>query len=132
MTRVGVFYDGGWFAVVSDYYAHHHRWRASISLPGLHDALRWWLGQTTDEALSSVEIVQAHYVRGRSQTPSRTFDRVLQECGVTRHDVALSAHGEKGADVYLALEAYERALETSLDVVALISGDGDFVPLVER
>jgi PadR family transcriptional regulator len=25
---IGVFYDGGWFAHVSDYYADHHPWHA--------------------------------------------------------------------------------------------------------
>jgi hypothetical protein len=41
MSRIGVFYDGGWFARVSAYFAEQHRWHARIALGGLHDAIRW-------------------------------------------------------------------------------------------
>jgi hypothetical protein len=41
MTRIGVFYDGGWFARVSAYYVGQPPWRARIALGGLHDAIRW-------------------------------------------------------------------------------------------
>lgn len=37
LTRIGVFYDGGYFQAISDYYKYHHDRRARISLKGLHE-----------------------------------------------------------------------------------------------
>jgi cold shock CspA family protein len=39
---------------------------------------------------------------------------------------------EKGIDVWLALEAYEMAFYKKFDVLVLISGDGDYVPLIRK
>jgi len=37
---------------------------------------------------------------------------------------------EKGADVALAIDAMQVGLEGHLDIAVLVTGDGDFVPLV--
>jgi cold shock CspA family protein len=52
--------------------------------------------------------------------------------GVVTHYLPLTQRGEKGIDVSLALEAYESALLHRYDVLALIAGDGDYVPLVRK
>jgi cold shock CspA family protein len=39
---------------------------------------------------------------------------------------------EKGIDVWLALEAYELAIYKHFDILVLIAGDGDYVPLVRK
>ncbi|MFQ6133397.1 MAG: NYN domain-containing protein [Armatimonadota bacterium] len=39
---------------------------------------------------------------------------------------------QKGVDVYLALEMYRLARDDAYDVAILVSGDGDFVELVEQ
>lgn len=41
-------------------------------------------------------------------------------------------YGEKGIDVWLALEAYELAIYKRFDILALVTGDGDYVPLVRK
>ena len=48
------------------------------------------------------------------------------------HYLPITAGGEKGIDVWLALEAFELAVHKRFDVVALIAGDGDFVPLLRK
>jgi NYN domain len=130
--RIGVFYDGTWFSYVSDFYATTHRRAARITLGGLHDSLRWYVHCATGIDPDECEVVEAHYVRGRSATPSTVFDTVLSNAGVTRHDVELHGGKEKGVDIYLALEVWERATATPLECVALITGDADFTPLVTR
>jgi len=55
--------------------------------------------------------------------------------GVVTHYLPLTQSagrviGEKGIDVWLALEAYELAIYKRFDVSVLIAGDGDFLPLV--
>jgi cold shock CspA family protein len=39
---------------------------------------------------------------------------------------------EKGIDVWLALEAYELAIYKKFDILVLVAGDGDYVPLVRK
>ena len=39
-------------------------------------------------------------------------------------------HGEKGVDVALAVDALQVGLGQMIDVAVLVTGDGDFVPLV--
>ena len=40
------------------------------------------------------------------------------------------SHGEKGTDVALAVDALQIGLDKKIDIAVLVSGDGDFVPLV--
>ena len=62
----------------------------------------------------------------------RVFDDVLVREGVTTHYLPLSREGEKGIDVWLALEAYELAIYKRYNVVVLVASDGDFLPLVRK
>lgn len=56
--------------------------------------------------------------------------------GVVTHyhpmNEAVNPPTEKGIDVWLALEAYDLAVHKRFDVMVLISGDADFVPLVRK
>ncbi|MFE9749499.1 NYN domain-containing protein [Saccharothrix saharensis] len=130
--RIGVFYDGTWFAYLSDYYATAHPRAARIALDGLHDALRWYLHTETGTALDECVVHEAHYVRGRIETPAASFDAALAAAGVTRHDLPLHGGKEKGVDVHFALEAWELATTVPLRWVVLITGDADFTPLATR
>lgn len=131
-VRIGVFYDGTWFAYLSDFYATAHSRAARISLDGLHDALRWYVHTETGRPLDECVIEQAHYARGRIATPAVSFDAALDVAGITRHDLPLHGGKEKGVDVHLALEAWDRATTVPLEWVVLLTGDADFAPLATR
>ncbi|GGN15894.1 hypothetical protein GCM10011609_65670 [Lentzea pudingi] len=131
-VRIGVFYDGTWFAYLSDFYATAHPRGARVSLDGLHDAVRWYVHTETGRPLDECVVAEAHYVRGRIDTPAESFDRVLAAAGITRHDLPLHNGKEKGVDVLLALEAWDRATTVPLDWVVLLTGDSDFAPLASR
>jgi cold shock CspA family protein len=60
------------------------------------------------------------------------FDDVLMREGVVTHYLPLGPEGEKGIDVWLALEAYELAIYKRFDVSAMVVCDGDFLPLVRK
>jgi cold shock CspA family protein len=62
----------------------------------------------------------------------RIFDDVLVREGVVTHYLPLGPAGEKGVDVWLALEAYELAIHKRFDIVVLLACDGDFLPLVRK
>ncbi|MFI6098053.1 NYN domain-containing protein [Lentzea sp. NPDC051213] len=131
-VRIGVFYDGTWFAYLSDFYATAHARAARISLDGLHDALRWYVHTETGRPIEDCVVSEAHYVRGRISTPAASFDAVLASAGITRHDMPLHGGKEKGVDVQLALEAWDRATTVPLQWVVLLTGDSDFAPLATR
>jgi hypothetical protein len=57
---------------------------------------------------------------------------VLVREGVVTHYLPLGPDGEKGIDVWLALEAYELVIYKRFDVSVLVACDGDFLPLVRK
>jgi cold shock CspA family protein/uncharacterized LabA/DUF88 family protein len=146
LTRIGVLYDGTFFSKVSDYYRYHHRRKARISIGGLHDFIcnRIAAEEACDQRYC--QIVDAHYFRGRHGARyaedyhlrnDRIFDEVLMREGVVTHHLPLveTSEGrlqEKGIDIWFALEAYELAIYKRFDVSVLVTGDGDFLPLVRK
>ncbi|RMG81654.1 MAG: NYN domain-containing protein [Chloroflexi bacterium] len=142
LTRVGVFYDGNYFSHVSNYYLYNHSRRARISIPGLHQFLINEVSREEGSVARHCRIVDAHYFRGRlsaSEAKSRdalfrerVFDEVLMREGIITHYLPLSGGGEKGIDVWLALEAFELAIYKRFDVSVLIAGDGDYLPLIRK
>jgi cold shock CspA family protein len=142
LTRIGIFYDGNFFFHVSNYYHYHHERRARISIGGLHAFVRQQVADCEKCDPRYCQIVDAHYFRGRLRAADaedrdllykeRVFDDVLVREGVTTHYLPLTREGEKGIDVWLALEAYETAIYKRFDVVVLVVCDGDFLPLVRK
>lgn len=148
--RIGVFYDGSYFALVSDYYRYHHPRQARISIAGFHDFLRHEIANRAGEDTPSrfCHIVEAHYYRGRfaaedtDREPGRLlrerkFDDALMKERVTTHFMPMAAVSdgkvrERGIDVLLTLDAHEAAISEKIDFIVLVTGDGDFVPLAER
>jgi uncharacterized LabA/DUF88 family protein/cold shock CspA family protein len=147
LLRIGVFYDGNFFYHVSNYYSYAHQRRARISIDGLHRFIRQQVADAFNTDLRLSQIVDAHYFRGRLSAAEassrekliyheRVFDDILVASGVTTHYLPVRSYGgrfqEKGIDVWLALEAYELSVYKHFNVVVLIAGDGDYVPLVRK
>lgn len=147
LTRLGVFYDGNYFLHVSNYYNYVHPRKRRLSISGLHDFIRHQVATAEGSDFELCHIVDAHYFRGRINAQEaaqrgnqlyyeRVFDDILMSEGVVTHYFPLKSYfgkrEEKSVDVYLALEAYERAMSGKIDVLVLISSDGDFVPLIRK
>jgi hypothetical protein len=79
----------------------------------LHEFVRHQVAESEGCDVKYCQIVDAHYFRGRPHLP-------------------LGPDGEKGIDVWLALEAYELAIYKRYDVSVLVACDGDFLPLVRK
>ncbi|MDR1854360.1 MAG: NYN domain-containing protein [Azoarcus sp.] len=147
ICRIAVFYDGAYFFKVSSYYLYQHERRARLSFRGVHDFIVAEVAQREGIAASRCQIVDATYFQGRltaqqAAEQDRLFsDRVFEDA-LTRADIALfqqhlasrpdGSYEEKRIDVWLALEAYEMTSLKGYDVCVLITGDGDFVPLVRK
>ncbi|MDR2015130.1 MAG: NYN domain-containing protein [Azoarcus sp.] len=147
ICRIAVFYDGAYFFKVSSYYVYQHERHARLSFRGVHDFIISEVAQREGISPSRCQIVDAAYFQGRltaqqASEQDRLFsDRVFEDA-LTRADIALfqqhlafrpdGSFEEKRIDVWLALEAYEMTSLKNYDVCVLITGDGDFVPLVRK
>jgi cold shock CspA family protein/uncharacterized LabA/DUF88 family protein len=147
IVKVGLFYDGNYFLHVSNYYNYDHQKRKRISLAGLHDFIRRTIADYEEVEPSHCRIVDSHYFRGRltayeaSQRDQtlywdRVFDDVLMSEGITTHYTPMKPQGplraERGIELWLSLETYELSVLKGFDVVCLIGGDSDYVPLVRK
>lgn len=147
LCRIAVFYDGTYFFKVSNYYLYQHPRKARLSFKGLHEFIVGEVAKSEGMDARHCQIVDAAYFRGRLSAQQaqdqdklysdRIFEDVLMRANVTmfqRHLRTRQDGGfeEKGIDVWLALEAYEMASLKKYDVCVLVTGDGDFVPLVNK
>jgi len=147
VCRIAVFYDGTYFKKVSNYYLYQHERRARISIKGLHEFIVAEVAKQENVDVRNCQIVDSSYFRGRLTARQaleqdtlyneRAFEDVLMREDVTLHQQHVSTRPdgsfeEKRIDVWLALEAYEMASLKRYDVCVLITGDGDFVPLVRK
>lgn len=145
MTRIGVFYDGNYFRHVSNYYLYAHPRKSRLNITGLHRFIRETVAEEEKTDRKFCQIVESHYFSGRRSAKSakpeqlaneREFDEVLSREGVITHYLPLKTNGEteyeKGIDVWLALEAFEQAYYKRFNVLVLIAGDGDYLPLIRK
>ena len=145
VLRIGIFYDGYYFYKVSNYYKYEHERKSRISISGLHDFIRSEVAALTKTDMGQCRIIDAHYFKGRSSAKElgekvqseRVFEDILMRENIVSHYLPLrfgdnNTVQEKGIDVWLALEAYELAIYKHFDILVLVAGDGDYVPLVRK
>lgn len=141
-TRIGIFYDGVFFSRGSNYFNYCHERRARIRIGGLHELICAEVATSQGSDPRDCQVVEAHYFRGRLAASEadardlllreRKFDDVLAREGILTHYSEMTSRGEKGVDVALALQVFECASAGKLDICVLITGDGDFLPLVRK
>ena len=145
VLRIGIFYDGYYFYKISNYYKYEHERKSRISISGLHEFIRSEVANQTNMDVRRCQIIDAHYFKGRSSAKDlgekvqseRVFEDILMRENIVSHYLPLrynenNVAQEKGIDVWLALEAYELAIYKHFDILVLIAGDGDYVPLVRK
>jgi len=145
ILRIGIFYDGYYFYKVSNYYKYEHEKKSRISISGLHEFIRSEVAGLTKTDIRQCQIIDAHYFKGRSSAKElgekvqseRIFEDILMRENIVTHYLPLrygenNVYQEKGIDVWLALEAYELAIYKHFDILVLVAGDGDYVPLVRK
>ena len=142
LLKIGIFYDGNYFYHVSNYYCYAHERKARLSISGLHEFIRNYIGKEEGMNSKFCQIVDCHYFRGRLPAMEanarqillneRMFDDILMREGVVTHYLPVTRNGEKGVDVSLSLEVLELTIYKKFDIVVLIASDGDYVPLVRK
>src|SRR5882724_1087774 len=138
ICRLGVFYDGTFFTYAQNYY-YHERQLGWLRFPEFHHFLEKWIGLREQE-FASYKVVYAAWHQGLFTSKDATAEQLkrdrnrhhdLMHAGVEPKYLPMSqTHGEKGVDVALAVDALQVGLGRMIDVAVLVTGDGDFVPLV--
>lgn len=142
LTRISVFYDGGFLANINDYYKYHHPRRSLLSIEGIHEFVAQKVAEEEKVDAKFCRVIEAHYFRGRFSAheaqethlrQDREFDETLMKAGVITHYLVRDKKkGEAGIDVWFALEALEAAVYKRFNVLVLIAGDSDYIPLVRK
>ena len=152
--RVMVFYDGNYFKQGQIYFRYKEK-RGWFSLPELHGLFEKYVASKTKASTDVTKVVAAHYYDGRVNTNvadaeqlerERDFEMALIDAGIVPHYLPVSETpkpgasadevtyklAQKGVDVELAIDVLDSAHANRYDVAVLVTGDGDFVPLVRR
>lgn len=145
--KIGVFIDGNLIIHTSNYYYYTHSIKKRLSLKHLLKYIRAKVAKEQNTDISNAIISETHYFRGRLNASDalqrtnqlyndRVFDDILICEGVNTHYLPLiNVNGkkeERGADVWLSLEALELTILKKLDYVVLIASDTDYVPLIRK
>jgi len=139
ICRLGVFYDGSFFSYAQNYY-YHERQVGWLRFPEFHLFLEKWIGLREQGFFASYKVVYAAWHQGLFTSKDATLEQLkrdrnrhhdLMHAGVEPKYLPMSqTQGEKGVDVALAVDALQVGLGGMIDVAVLVTGDGDFVPLV--
>jgi uncharacterized LabA/DUF88 family protein len=136
--RIGVFYDGSYFTYAQNHF-YGKRKLGWLSFQPLHILIENSL-RDKEQGYSHYKVVYSGWYQGLFQVNQATehnlkLDRKrhhdLMHAGIEPKYVPMSqTQGEKGIDIAMAVDVLQVGLEGKIDVAALITGDGDFVPLV--
>lgn len=138
ICRIGVFYDGSFFSHAQRYFFHDRKlgW---LSFQRFHAFLEQFIS-TKEQGFASYKVVYASWHQGIFAAKDATEDQLrfernrdhdLLHAGIEPKYLPMSqTQGEKGIDVALAVDALQVALYGKIDIAVLVTGDGDFVPLV--
>jgi len=138
ICRIGVFYDGSFFARAQRYF-YHDRKSGWLSFQPFHGFLEHFIS-TREQGFASYKVVYAAWHQGLFSAKDATEDQLrfdrnryhdLLHAGIEPKYLPMSqSQGEKGTDVALAVDALQVGLDGKIDIAVLVTGDGDFVPLV--
>lgn len=143
IRRIAIFYDGGYFQNVGRYYRFEHAAQNWIRYAALHSLVEKRVAEIDGVERDLCRVVDAHFFRARGYVADaerhgvlkseRVTDDALMTADIVSHyRLTTLAGAEKGIDVWLALEAYELATLKGYDLLVLVTGDEDHVPLVRK
>ncbi len=137
ICRIGVFYDGSFFAHAQRY-LYRDRQLGWLAFQPLHTFFEAFLSQK-EQGYSSYKVVYASWHQGLFTTKHATEDQLrfdrnlyhdLMHAGIEPKYLPMSQKSEeKGIDVAMAVDALQIGLDGKIDVAVFVTGDGDFVPL---
>lgn len=139
LCRIGVFYDGSYFTYAQRHF-YFDRKIGWLSFRPFHGLLEDYM-RNKEQGYAQYRVVYASWFQGmfgaaqadeRQLKADRNLYQDLMHAGIEPKFMPMpqSAPSEKGADVALAIDAMQVGLDGKIDIAVLVTGDGDFVPLV--
>jgi uncharacterized LabA/DUF88 family protein len=138
ICRIGVFYDGTFFIYAQRYF-YRERDVGWLRFQPLHTFIETFIARK-EQGYASYKVVYAAWHQGLFTSKNATEEQLrsnrnlhhdLMHAGVEPKYLPMSqTRGEKGIDVALAVDALQVGLGGKIDIAVLVTGDGDFVPLV--
>jgi uncharacterized LabA/DUF88 family protein len=138
LCRIGVFYDGSYFTYAQIHF-YADRDLGWLSFVPLHSLIENFIREK-EQGYFNYRVVYSGWYQGlftstQSNDHQRRIDRNrhmdLMHAGIDPKYVPMSkAQGEKGIDIAMAIDTLQVGMEGKIDVAVLVTGDGDFVPLV--
>lgn len=136
ICRIGLFYDGCYFTIARKRMYGEFGW---LQFKPLHALIEDYV-RLKEPDYSQHHIVYAAWFQGLHAS-HQADEKQLKDANRLQHDLMHagidpkfvpwpeSGCKEKGADVALAIDAVQVAMDGKIDVAVLVTGDGDFVPL---
>src|ERR1700752_4447064 len=135
--RIGVFYDGTFFTRAQNYFwGQKYGW---LKFQECHKLLEHYI-ESKQQGHSDYKVVYSAWFQGSHKESLAPEDKLrldrkrhhdLLHAGIEPKNLPMSeTQGEKGIDVYMAVETLQIGLDDKIDMAVLVTGDGDFVPLV--
>ena len=138
ICRIGIFYDGSYYTYARRYF-YRERQFGWLSFQPLHLLFEHFI-RTKEQGFSSYKVVYASWHQGLFTATEATegqlrFERnhyldLLHAKIEPKYLPMSQSQGEKGTDVALTVDALQTGLDGKIDIAVLVTGDGDFVPLV--
>ncbi|HPT02406.1 MAG TPA: NYN domain-containing protein [Bacteroidales bacterium] len=156
IKKIAMFIDGTFFLKVNSYYRYHHERKSTLNFNGLSEFIRDEVSKLENSDKRYCQVVEIHWFRGRystsqlekkypddayrltQMTNERRIDDIFMYESIVSHnypllvDTRTGEAEEKGIDVWFSLETYELTSIKHFDVVVLIAGDTDYVPLIRK
>ncbi|MDR1618945.1 MAG: NYN domain-containing protein [Treponema sp.] len=131
-----VFFDGYYFYKI---YNHYLTQKTVFNFEKFIDFIRYEISSYLRISMDQCEAGDVHfYIGGVADTfGQKQLERALVNAGLgnnihrSRLIPTINGEKEKGVDGRLMLDAYKSAVAKKYDVLVLIAGDADFIPLVE-
>jgi hypothetical protein len=132
--RIGIFYDGIFWQRFFDYRRYNHPEPKLIDMEGVHDAIRWYACSVFSCPVDRVTVVDARFIWTQGYR-KRALLETLDHLNIKLYQVPFNTKTQRavGFVLELGLTCYEVAYaDPQLDLVALIAGSDDYLPLIER
>jgi uncharacterized LabA/DUF88 family protein len=139
LFRIGVFYDGNHFVYAQNYlYGQKYGW---LSFRPFHKLLEEYVRKQI-QGDYDYKVVYSAWYQGLFSVASsdekhlkldrqRHLDLLHAGIDTKYQPMSHSTNTEKGIDVAMAIKVLEVGLANTMDLAILVTGDGDFVPLVQ-
>ena len=132
-----MFYDGNFFAYAQNYFwGKKYGW---LQFQQFHQLMENYV-KTKMQGYSDYKVVYSAWFQGCHKESIASEDNLrldrkrhidILHAGIEPKNLPMSETlGEKGIDVFMAIETLQIGLDDKIDIAILVTGDGDFVPLV--